>query len=52
MIVLADSEVLDQTAHMRKLIWEFAVRIWTVVFLHGAAHLFKYKAGTILRIID
>ena len=30
MILLADNEGPDQTAHSRSLIWAFAVRIWYI----------------------
>ena len=39
MILLADSEGLDQTVRTRSLIWAFAVQIYT--FSQGAAQLLK-----------
>ena len=42
MILLADShgEGPDQTARMRRLIWDFAVRLCPKMrFSHGAAHM-------------
>ena len=46
MILLADSEGLDQTAQMCKLTWAFTVRICQKArFLHDAADIYLLKEG-------
>ena len=53
MILLAHSEGPDQTAHLRSLIWAFAVRIYSKThFFHGATHNIFKVVILYLMIID
>ena len=42
MILLGDSKGLDQIARMRRLIWASAVRICSVTFSYGVAHIIRF----------